>query len=81
MALEAFLIANAQSSETLHMKVVHFERSGRPAVLRVKEVPNPSIRKNDTLIIQVAAAGLNIYDTWRRRGIPCYLYDLSISWI
>lgn len=58
------------------MQVVHFERPGAPDVLRVKKVPKPAV-SSGKIMIKVAAIGLNIYDTWRRQGIPFYFYDLS----
>lgn len=53
------------------MKVVSFEESGGPEVLRIKEVRDPTV-EDDQIMIQVAAAGLDIYDSSCRQGITTY---------
>ncbi|XP_073121995.1 uncharacterized protein [Henckelia pumila] len=52
--------------------MVYYKRPGGPDVLRIKEVPNPPCVTIDLIMIQVAAAGLNVYDAWRRQGGSFY---------
>lgn len=55
------------------MKVVDLERQSGLDILQVKEAPMPIINDHE-IMIQVAAAGLNFYDTWHRQHIPFYPY-------
>ncbi|XP_073147316.1 uncharacterized protein [Henckelia pumila] len=55
------------------MKVVDFKRAGGPDVLRIKELQLPNYPLcSYQIMIQVAAVGLNVFDTWIRQGIPLY---------
>ncbi|XP_073031303.1 uncharacterized protein [Primulina eburnea] len=68
------------------MKVVDFETPGDPDVLQIgaRELPNLALLTCH-IIIQVAAAGLNVHDTWIRQGTlvyrfrsrPCLGYECS----
>jgi NADPH:quinone reductase len=49
------------------MKAVQFMEYGKPEVLKVVEVPKPTIRPRGVLV-QVKAAGVNFADTARRYG-------------
>ncbi|XP_073035378.1 quinone-oxidoreductase homolog, chloroplastic-like [Primulina eburnea] len=60
------------------MKIVGFRYPGGPNVLRIKEVRMPTLRR-DEILIQVAAAGLNVFDTWHRRNIPFYWIDFGLN--
>lgn len=55
------------------MKVLDFERQSGLDIFQVKEAPMPTMNKHE-IMIQVAAAGLNFYDTWHRQRIPFYPY-------
>ncbi|XP_073125504.1 uncharacterized protein [Henckelia pumila] len=58
------------------MKVVGFELPGGPDVLQVKELPTPILGINE-IMIEVEAAGLNVFDTWFRQDIPFYRYTFN----
>ncbi|WP_235213090.1 alcohol dehydrogenase catalytic domain-containing protein [Alkalihalobacillus alcalophilus] len=50
------------------MKALVYEQYGTPDVLRVKEMPTPTIKDNQVLI-EVQASGINPVDTYFRKGI------------
>jgi NADPH:quinone reductase len=50
-----------------NMKALIFDRFGGPEVLRYKEIPNPSIKK-DEILVRMKAVGLNFADVYRRKG-------------
>ncbi|WP_227938024.1 NADPH:quinone reductase [Alkalihalobacillus deserti] len=50
------------------MKAVVYETYGDPHVLKVSEVPKPTIKPNEVLI-RVNASGINPVDTYFRKGI------------
>ncbi|XP_073274547.1 uncharacterized protein [Primulina huaijiensis] len=58
------------------MKVVDFETPGDPDVLQIRELPNLALLDYH-IIIQVAAAGLNVHDTWIRQGTLVYRFRSS----
>ncbi|XP_073036767.1 uncharacterized protein [Primulina eburnea] len=68
--------------DSMHEVSTLADRDGIPCILfldqhpQVKEVPKPTVGSGK-IMIKVAAIGLNIYDTWRRQGIPIYFYDRS----
>ncbi|KAL3845887.1 hypothetical protein ACJIZ3_003290 [Penstemon smallii] len=47
------------------MRLVHYVKPGGPEVLKILEVSNPII-KDDEVLIEVAAVGVNVEDIWRR---------------
>ena len=51
------------------MKAVVFSEHGGPEVLRLADVPVPSIGPKDVLV-RVRACALNHLDLWVRRGMP-----------
>ena len=50
------------------MLAVIADRPGGPEVLTVTEVPDPTPGPED-LLVEVAAAGVNFIDTYRRSGV------------
>lgn len=52
-----------------HMKAVIFEEHGGPEVLRIADIPEPTIKANEVLI-EVRACALNHLDVWARGGLP-----------
>src|SRR6266700_1023470 len=61
--------------EDVHMRAVIAEKHGGPEVLRLAErdapVPGPG-----QLLVDVAAAGVNFADIYRRQGLPPYAGDV-----
>ncbi|WP_209121352.1 NADPH:quinone oxidoreductase family protein [Alkalihalobacillus sp. BA299] len=49
------------------MKAIQFHKYGKPEVLKVVDIPIPSIKKGHVLV-QIKAAGVNFADTARRYG-------------
>lgn len=50
------------------MRAVHATRAGGPEVLSVVDVPEPAAGPGE-LVVDVAAAGVNFIDTYRRAGV------------
>src|SRR5262245_57858784 len=51
------------------MKAVRFHQHGGPDVLRVEDVPDPTLAPGEVLV-RVRACALNHLDLWERRGLP-----------
>ena len=51
------------------MKAIIFEQHGGPEVLRLADVPTPTVKPNEALI-EVKACALNHLDVWARGGLP-----------
>lgn len=49
------------------MKALVFEQFGGPEVLQYREIPDP-VAKDDEVIVQMKAIGLNFADIYRRKG-------------
>ena len=53
------------------MKAIHITASGGPEVLKLKETPVPTLKKNQVLI-KVKAAGVNRSDVITRKNADSY---------
>ena len=51
------------------MRAVAFEQPGGPEVLKLMDLPVPTI-EDDEVLVQVKACGLNHLDLWVRGGLP-----------
>lgn len=51
------------------MKAVVLRKTGGTSVLRVSEVPKPSIKRDDEVLVRVKAAGVNYAEILSRRGL------------
>ncbi|RBL89417.1 zinc-binding dehydrogenase [Chitinophaga flava] len=60
------------------MKAIVIENYGGPEVLRLKEVPTPSITDHSQVLVKVRATSVNPLDYQIRRGDYTSLFDLPI---
>ncbi len=50
------------------MRAIVLEKTGKPEVLKVKDVPTPDITNQDELIVKLSYAGVNYADILSRKG-------------
>ncbi len=51
------------------MKAIRIHEFGGPEILRLEDVPDPQLRK-DQLLVRVRACAMNHLDLWVRKGLP-----------
>ena len=53
------------------MKALMFNQAGPPEVLKIVEIPEPSLKPNE-ILVKIKAASINHVDIWVRKGIAAY---------
>ncbi len=51
------------------MKAVVLKKTGKPSVLKVRDVPKPKINQDDEMLIRLKAAGINYAEILSRKGL------------